>query len=158
MLPSMRNIRLCVCFPCTPGIALCPNFSRAWHVMKKHRRNHSSEMEDKNACRTPQAWKKWRTPTGMQVLNDIWKHWATFRLGYTWNSVSKFKLHKAMAGSQSDDAGKTEPGFITVTVANDLTGHLSRQDTWGQRLIFVVRRSRQAHLRFKLSTTSSAEQ
>lgn len=69
----------------------------------------------------------------MQVLDDIWKHWATFRLCYTWNRVSKFKLHEAMTGSQSDDAEKTQPillipcaewssvpvlGFITLIVAN----------------------------------------
>lgn len=55
MLPSMRNIRLAVCFLCTLGIALCPNFSPCWHIMKKHWRNRFSEMGDKNACRTPQA-------------------------------------------------------------------------------------------------------
>lgn len=60
MLPSMRTIRPAVCFCCTLGIALCPNFSPGWHIMKKHWRNHFSEMEDKNACRTPQAWKKKR--------------------------------------------------------------------------------------------------
>lgn len=69
----------------------------------------------------------------MQVLDDIWKHWATFRLCYTWNCVSKFKLRQAMTGSQSDDAEKTEPillipreerspfpalGFIAPTVEN----------------------------------------
>lgn len=103
----MRNIRLAVCFLCTMEIVLCPNFSPGWHVMKKHWGNRFSEIEDKNACRTPQAQKK--SPTGMQVLSDIWKHWATFRLGYTWNSVSKYKLHEAMTASQSDDAEKTEP-------------------------------------------------
>lgn len=58
----------------------------------------------------PQAQKK--TPTGMQVLNDIWKHWATFRLCYTWNSVSKFKLYEAMTGSLSDDAEKIDPNWL----------------------------------------------
>lgn len=57
MLPSMGNIRLSVCVPNTTGIALCPNFSRRWHIMKKHWGNHSSEMEDKNAWRTPQAYR-----------------------------------------------------------------------------------------------------
>lgn len=147
-LPSLSNIRLDICFLCVLGIALCPNFSPGWHIMKKHCANHLSEMEDKNACTTPKAQKK-KSATGMQVLSDIWKHWATFRLCYTWNSASKFKLHEAMTGSQSDDAVKTETillipwaewspllvlGFMNLILANSWSSKILL-DTFSDRTL-----------------------
>lgn len=155
MLPSMRNIRLAVCFRCTLGIALCPNSSPRWHIMKKHRRNHFSEMEEKKCVQNPTGMKKKRAQlvcgssmtSGTTELHLGWAILETvfLNLNYMkqWQDRRVMMLGKQRHSAHSlswvvfpSRTGNYSPHCRKWFELWDSIGHRSRQDTLGHNVNF----------------------